>query len=103
MLRTGLTEEPGNCFRPGRLRCKWLQVGETSATLTVFNCIYLPVPSNAAEAFSREQVVEAEAEVVNHIGSVVSVHKPFLWFLTNAPWISDEMHFELVGFKRVSW
>lgn len=37
-LRTGLM---GNCFRPGHLHCKWLQAGETNATLTAFSCIYL--------------------------------------------------------------
>lgn len=81
-LRTGLM---GNCFRPRHLHYKWLQEGETNATLTAFSCIYLPVLSNGAEAFYREYVAKAKAEVVNPSGSVVSVHTTFLWFLTNAP------------------
>lgn len=41
--------------------------------------------------------------MINHIGFVVPVHKPFLWFLTNASQILDEIHFKLVGFNLVSW
>jgi len=62
----------------------------------------LPVPSHAAEAFHSEWVAEAEAEVVNHVDSVVSVSKPFLRFLTNAPRISTEMYFELAAFNKVT-
>lgn len=47
-IRTGLTD---NCSRPGHLHWNWLQASETNATLTVFNCIYVPVLSNGGEAF----------------------------------------------------